>query len=491
MKNTTTTNVKDLSKLNTTMDDAKLKALKKEILESLSRDRHNLICALPFFGNLAMRFDIVPVRDVRVGTACTNGRKIFVDCDFYLGLTPEERGFIILHELSHIMLLHFARLQTRDRELFNYATDMEVNYMISTSTNGASIASPKNVLYPPHDLEGKSAEVIYEWLISQQKKNAKQNGKNIAASFGSQGNNTDNDRGDDDDSNDNSGSGSSSSKPSKSGKPGNNSKSKLTGQFDGHEYSDSVGDAENGSRWPCDQWGEKGIDGDFDCNGVEPGTAERVREAVVSSAQQTARAHGTIPASIETLLNKLAKPEISWKELLAQFVTKCYAGHRTWNPPSRRHLYNDMYFQSRRGDKINIAVAIDTSGSTINDRPKFIGELKSLVESFGNYTIHMIHCDAAVDHYEMYDDNNPLDIDDAGKEYPVYGGGGTSFNPPFEYVADNNLEVDCMIYFTDGYAPCPDFKPNYPVLWLVTKDGSTDFCPWGEMVRFKESGYDY
>ena len=46
------------------------------------------------------------------------------------------------------------------------------------------------------------------------------------------------------------------------------------------------------------------------------------------------------------------------------------------------------------------------------------------------------------------------------------------------------------IYLTDGYGDAPEQKPDYPVLWVLTSDGSTDFCKWGTKIRFKNDGRD-
>ena len=43
----------------------------------------------------------------------------------------------------------------------------------------------------------------------------------------------------------------------------------------------------------------------------------------------------------------------------------------------------------------------------------------------------------------------------------------------------------------DGYAGMSyDKQPPYPVLWLITKDGTFDFCDWGRKIKFKESGWE-
>ena len=89
-----------------------------------------------------------------------------------------------------------------------------------------------------------------------------------------------------------------------------------------------------------------------------------------------------------------------------------------------------------------------------------------------------------------YDDNNPFDIED-GSKIEWAGGGGTSFCPVFKFMKKEGIQVDCLIYITDGFGDAPEEPPPYPVLWILTKDGCEDFCDWGRKIKFKNSSYDY
>ena len=65
--------------------------------------------------------------------------------------------------------------------------------------------------------------------------------------------------------------------------------------------------------------------------------------------------------------------------------------------------------------------------------------------------------------------------------------GGTDFRPPFVYVAEHpEIEPSCLIYITDGYGSAPRNPPPYPVLWILTSDG-TKPAPWGWELRLQSS----
>ena len=150
-------------KNNTTISDDKIKALKKMVREQLSRARHKILYQYPFIGAVGLRMDLIPVRDVRVRTACTDGHDVYFDIAFYDSLSPEERVFVLAHEIWHAVMLHLVRRHNRIHDIFNIATDIEVNHMLQQD----GLTPPKQVLLPNAEQKGKSAEEIYEMLIKK------------------------------------------------------------------------------------------------------------------------------------------------------------------------------------------------------------------------------------------------------------------------------------------------------------------------------------
>lgn len=445
------------------MDELELKKLKKEVEFDLCMDRQKLITSYPFFGSIAMRLNLIPVRDVRCPTACTDGMNIYMDIAFYQSLSDEQRLFVIAHEVMHVVLAHMLRLQKRDGFVFNIATDMEVNAILLDE----HFTLLPDVIIPDAKLKGKSAEEIYEILIKEQKKNQNSNGgsKNGNSGVGGCG-----------------GSGQSSKNSNSNGKQQSNNTNKGK-QFDKHIYRTQEDDKEEQGITVTDKYGEVGFDKDFSPS-ISRDLAEKIREHIVSATQMTKRSKGRVPSSLSNYIDKLLTPEISWKELLTQFITSRYGGSRRWLPPSRRHCYRKLYLESRRSDTINIVVAIDTSGSTSNDIEKFLSEIVGLVDSFGNYTMTIIQCDCAIQKVDQFDDGNPFPKDNISS-YTINGFGGSSTIPVFDYIEKNMDRIDCLVYFTDGYIDCPTNIPPYEVLWILTKDCCSTFTSFGKKVVFK------
>ena len=395
--------------------NAKEEKLKLQAAQSLEADRVRLLMDQPFVGAILIRQNLIPVADSRCETAATDGQNIFVNPEFYLAMAPAERRFLLAHEVWHTVYLHFLRRGTRDKELFNIATDMEINQMLSNE----KFKVPEGALLPPDKWKTLNAEEIFDKLLKEE--------------------------------------------------------NDWTSSFDIHlEPGDESQDNED-----C---GEDGadivIDPDYQVDfGNDP--EESVREKVVEAAIQHEKKRGKLPHGIAQIVEEFRAGQLNWQELLAQFITSCFGGSRRWLPPNRRYISGGLYLQSRRDTRLQAVLAIDTSGSTANDLPQFADELVNLLNSFGQYELKVICCDAEIQSIETFSADNPFD----GKKINFSGGGGTSFTPVFEYMKENPGEEQILIYFTDGYGDIPK-KPPYPVLWVITPGGK-NFIDWGYEINLK------
>ena len=444
--------------------------IKELTLRGMEQDRQKLLIRQPFIGMILMHLDFVPITS-GCRSACTDGSRVFMNCQFYAKLDLEERLFVLAHESWHCVLLHFARLQNRDPEKFNIATDLEIHFILLKE-------KMKEPFVLPHDPEwdGLSAEEIYEKLGKCKSKKKKppvsgccskgfeeicEAGKSFDdhiykdAANGNQG---------DADKNTISG-----DKDAANGNQGDADKNTISG--DCYSNHPAKGSGSGGD-----------IDPDF-APRIDAQRVENMRQIVIQTACSIERRQGTLPGNLKEIVDRLRKPELNWKELLKQFVTSCFGGSRRWLPPARRYVGMGLYLQSRRNEKFNAVMAIDTSGSTTRDLPQFFAELSSLLKSFGNYELTVIQCDAEIQHMEKFSGDTPLP---SNYQWESYGHGGTSFIPPFEYVKEHKLHPDIFIYLTDGYGGAPEKAPQFPVLWVLTGDGREPVS-WGKKIRLKGS----
>lgn len=85
------------------------------------------------------------------------------------GLDTEESIFVIAHEILHAGLRHDARCLGRDPEIFNIACDFVINLWLVQMRVGRM---PPGLLYDP-DLDGLSAEEVYDLLVKNLRKTRK------------------------------------------------------------------------------------------------------------------------------------------------------------------------------------------------------------------------------------------------------------------------------------------------------------------------------
>ena len=444
-----------------------IKEIKTKVGKGLEVARWKLLEKHPFIGEMLLRFSIIPTYDRNCLTAATDGSKIFFDCEFYSTLTPGQREFVLAHEVWHNIFLHFVRRQARDMQLWNVATDMEINHMLQNE--GLEVL--KDGCFPDPIVAGKNAEDIYAYLMKQAQKQQKNGNSGQGQGGGS---------GDQDDSSDSNSSSSSSNGGKQKQNQGNgNDKGKYGNQFDKHVYE---GDGNGNAQEQDGKFGKRGDDSDFNPKmGDARETENKIKEMVTAVAQSIERKQGHLPAGIDNLVKEMLKPEINWKERLSMFVTACLGGDHSWKRCSRHALGRGMYLPGRNDQKLKAALILDTSGSYLQDLPKFLAEFKSLVESFGKYEITMIQCDAEVQDVKTYDAETPMEFD----KFNAKGGGGSDFRPAFKKLRELGDDFDTCIVFTDGYISMPTYPPPYPTLFVLTPDANKDFVEWGEKMVYK------
>jgi len=196
----------------------------------------------------------------------------------------------------------------------------------------------------------------------------------------------------------------------------------------------------------------------------------------IANAATVARMRGTLPSSVEDIVNKLFKPQLNWVDYLKKFIISSLSNDYRWTPPNKKFLDSGFIFPSLQSDSLgDIVCGVDTSGSVDMERsaPQFFAEMQSILDLF-DVQLHMIECDAGIQFHKIYGKGDRLD------NVEFKGRGGTRFEPVFEYVEKNDIRPQCLIYFTDMYGSFPEITPNYPTLWVATTD---DIAPFGETIK--------
>jgi predicted metal-dependent peptidase len=172
---------------------------------------------------------------------------------------------------------------------------------------------------------------------------------------------------------------------------------------------------------------------------------------------------------------------VDWREQIrALFSRRVGSGAWDWAKPDRRLIVRDIYAPGRSGHGVGtVVVGVDTSGSiSQNDLAMFAAEMAGILEDCRPKRVVAIMCDAQVQDTQEMDEAG--DVADWGQR-GLKGGGGTSFIPVFEWIAEEGIEPDALVYLTDGLGAFPHEAPSYPVIWGNIYPDSK--YPFGDVVQ--------
>lgn len=387
----------------------------------LERAFKRLLIKSPFYGLFCLSLPKKVTKDIstlcvaRKGINC----ELQVNPEFWETLSDDEQIAVIEHELSHICFQHILMSDSfPNKELFNVAADCEVNSYIRNIPEGCVF--PTTFGLPVE----KGTKFYYEEL---QKKFP----------------------------------------PSSSGS----------------------GEGEDNGGYPqaMEGYGVKTIDDhsnwDKEFKNLPDATKQLVQNNINSilrnTAEQVEKQHGTIPAGLSEIIEKLRqkKPEIfNWKAYFRRMLGSIYdVNIKSTRRKQSRRFEGAAGIQHRK--KVSILVAVDTSGSVATEELRdFFSEIEYIYKAGARVTL--IECDARINKIVEYD----------GKRIPeIVGRGGTDFQPPVDYYRKHRKEYASLIYFTDGYANIPEDAPA-GLVWIITSNGCRQEYPGKAIFIPKEYG---
>ncbi|MHB1429178.1 MAG: vWA domain-containing protein [Rhodocyclaceae bacterium] len=397
-----------------------------EIENKLAAARTRLILDKPFLGALVLRLPLKPARWCR--STATDARALYYNPRWIDGLSNAQVQFALAHEALHCALGHFVRRGHRVQRKWDMACDFAINPILVDEG-----------LTPPGEAivldvyRGLSAEEIYPCIEDDQDDSEMMDDHLWDGEEGGQG-----------------------------GGQGEQEQSQGKGGSDPQEIDENAG----GSTPHKAGAGETAGDED---NGPPPPLTAKEKEQLqqqwqrhLAAAAQRAREAGKLSGQLARLTEAALAAQVSWRALLAQYLSQTARDDYTWQRPSRRE--GEVIWPSLRSHSGDIHVAIDVSGSvTEKDLAEFLGELNALKGTTPvRITLFACDSDLAAGAPWVFE---PWDELRLPRQFA--GGGGTSFAPVFEWIARHGQQPDTLLYFTDADGEFPKAAPNYPVLWLV------------------------
>lgn len=391
--------------------------------ERLALARSRLILQRPFIGALAIHLSLVASE--RCARIATDGRALYFNPAYVLGLTLAQAQFVVAHEALHCGLSHFARRGSRLTERWDRACDYAVNQLLC---DDGFVLAPGFVA--DSRFRGLASEAIYPLLDDE--------GAAPAGDdehwFGAYANST----------------------------------PQIAPQAGGDHLSGEQARTLEAHRDGIDELGTRGA--------MAHATLSSEWEDRLASSANAALLAGQLSPHWRTVLPEVSAPRLPWQALLARFLMYRARDDYSYQRPGRRS--DAALLPGLASTQLNLIAVLDTSGSI--GREDFRGFLDELDALKGQLAarLTLFACDAAIA------PGAPWTFEPwQSLELPaeIEGGGSTRFTPVFEWAEQHGVRPDALIYFTDALGEFPVRAPDYPVLWLVSGNGAV---PWGERAQF-------
>lgn len=421
----------------------------------LTKARTLLILDKPFLGNLVLKLPLKPAQSWCKTTA-TDAKNFYYSPSFIAQLSKEQTKFVLIHEALHCALTHFVRRGHRSKHRWDLACDFAINPLLI-----------KEGFHPPLDVpifrqyEGMLAEDIYPMI--EDKLNNEPMDQHLY--------------------DDNPDEGSQNS-------DGGMKENSLTGKTDNQGSQGGQSDNKvqaNTTENSGENSGKKPVDNNNElAKQPAPLTPDEAQSLAsqwqkhLASSAQLAKQSGKLSVEWLKLVDFFLQPQLSWRALLAQYITASARDDFSYHRTSRRSSQSGAIFPSLRSEHINIAIAIDTSGSIEQTEiDEFVSEISN-IKSTLSANIALYACDDKLAkgcpwQYQPWQEMN----------FPksLGGGKGTNFSPVFKHLENQDVATDLLVYFTDAKGKFPEVKPNHHTIWLVK--GKTP-VPWGQRVQLND-----
>lgn len=425
-------------------------AIKKQAEQRLVEARVKLLFNHAFFGQLALRLELVAADPKWCKTAATDGRKFYYNPEFVNKLDAEECVFLVAHELGHCIFEHFMRRGGRDPKLWNIAGDYIINNTLDNEVvrgknSCARVITTINI-YIDHKYDDWSTEEVYDDLMQQ-----KQAGK----------------------------------KPEEKGELLD---VHIDMNGDGQTGDDDSGDAKPGNS-PGGKPGDGGANGDL-AGMPDPLSEEErkqlensMRDAMIQAAQSVGA--GNVPGTMRRLISDLTEPKMDWRDIIRSQIESSLKSNYTWLRPNRKGWHMSAILPGMDNDfKIDVCLAIDTSGSISQTMIRdFVSEVAGIMEQYEDYRIRIWQFDTRVYGFDEFTSDDGRDI----REYEITGGGGTDFDVNWTYMKEHDIEPDQFIMFTDGQPWNSWGDPNYcDTVFLIHTAYGKPVAPFGQSIYYDE-----
>lgn len=433
-----------------------------------------LMLKYPFWSELY--YTMTVFSDNTIPTLATDGFNLWVNEEFWRGLSLDLKISAVAHEIGHKMLLHCTRRGARNPMLWNVAADYVVNGILVD--NGFALGA--GWLYKAK-YQGWATEAVYSDLEDELMKEKKDEGKDKKGPKGppskDKGEGAEGDGGDNSDSD--------------GGEPsdGSDEQEGMGGASPGDDEGVGGDDGKNISSDPSQvpssisrEWIDKHQDiKELTGSNEAIDKAEKQIIEQVQKAVQTAMQHGNCPAGMAQFDDLCEPSKEPWFNHLHRYMQSLTVAEYNWAKMNRRtmvvhNIFAPEHYSESLGE---VVIAIDASGSVFDayHQANFAGHTQAILSEAKPSKVHVMYFDSDITSYEVMD---ACDLEFRSKPC---GGGGTCFEPIFDKIEEEGIAPAVVIILTDCMGSFPNEEPPYPVIWASIEEHLGCYAPpFGEVL---------
>ena len=174
---------------------------------------------------------------------------------------------------------------------------------------------------------------------------------------------------------------------------------------------------------------------------------------------------------VRNVISSLQADPQPWHQILNEALRDSVVTDQSYARPNRRLLHRGLTLPSDLTQPNGeIVIGVDTSVSlSESDLGRICNHVNDIMAEINPIKVHVVYCDFTIQHTDEYDRGEEIKM-------VLHGGGGTAFNPVFNWVDYHDITPSALIYFTDGESSVgpdtwfgDDFNvPDYPVFWMTS-----------------------
>jgi predicted metal-dependent peptidase len=234
--------------------------------------------------------------------------------------------------------------------------------------------------------------------------------------------------------------------------------------------------------------GASGVDGDTPEQAAQDRQNDQDKwEREIQVAAAISRAQGRLPGALAHVFGEITTHLVPWPEHLRADLARTFGGGSyNWKKPDRKFIVRNIYVPGRSSYACDVvAVAWDTSGSIQQEEiDNSWRETAGILEDLRPERLILFSIDAAIHSVDIVTSMDDMEII---RTRGVKGRGGTDFRPVFEWLENEGIAPDALVYFTDGWGTFPNQEPDYPVIWGAFPETKATWPGWGKVVEIPRS----